>query len=191
MQLECQLVCEPTIRTFLLSMMLSFVAQVAVLAYFLSFTVPFSRFVKASVTQSPQALRAATVCNGSPSLCNRSFGNVTFVGTHDSYAVGVNNRTSLTPLTLWPRLKLSQWLQIRITTVRNGPGHGKITHIKSVTRQLKDGVRMLQVQTHNLAGVIQLCHTSCVRGQRHPLRHAHFHSVSLQWRSLFHVFDHR
>lgn len=25
-------------------------------------------------------------------LCDRSYGNVTFVGAHDSYAVGVNNR---------------------------------------------------------------------------------------------------
>ena len=36
--------------------------------------------------------RKATVCNGSPDLCSRSYGNVTFVGTHNSYAVGVNNR---------------------------------------------------------------------------------------------------
>jgi len=36
-------------------------------------------------------VRRATTCNGSPTLCNRSYGNVTFVGAHDSYAVGVNN----------------------------------------------------------------------------------------------------
>ncbi|KAF8913071.1 PLC-like phosphodiesterase [Gymnopilus junonius] len=35
--------------------------------------------------------RRATVCNGHAELCNRSFGNVTFVGAHDSYAIGVNN----------------------------------------------------------------------------------------------------
>jgi hypothetical protein len=47
-------------------------------------------FVYASPTESP-AIRRATICNGSPDLCTRSFGNVTFVGAHDSYAVGTNN----------------------------------------------------------------------------------------------------
>jgi len=35
--------------------------------------------------------RRATTCNGFSDLCGRSYGNVTFVGAHDSYAVGVNN----------------------------------------------------------------------------------------------------
>jgi hypothetical protein len=52
--------------------------------------------------------RRATICNGFPEVrayhthchightlylqfCARSYGNVTFVGAHDSYAVGVNN----------------------------------------------------------------------------------------------------
>lgn len=73
--------------------------------------------------------RRATVCNGSPDLCSRSFGNVTFVGTHDSYAVGVNNLAT--------------------------------NQDYNITQQLKDGIRMLQVQTHNQSGTIQLCHTSC------------------------------
>ncbi|KAF9076051.1 PLC-like phosphodiesterase [Rhodocollybia butyracea] len=33
----------------------------------------------------------ATVCNGYSEFCGRSLGNITMVGTHDSYAVGVNN----------------------------------------------------------------------------------------------------
>ncbi|KAH9858064.1 PLC-like phosphodiesterase [Lenzites betulinus] len=36
-------------------------------------------------------VRRATTCNGHAELCDRSFGNVTFVGTHDSYAVGTNS----------------------------------------------------------------------------------------------------
>jgi len=32
----------------------------------------------------------ATECNGFAELCHRSYGNVTFVGAHDSYAVGAN-----------------------------------------------------------------------------------------------------
>lgn len=40
--------------------------------------------------------RRATVCNGHAELCDRSFGNVTFIGTHNSYAIGVNNGASET-----------------------------------------------------------------------------------------------
>ncbi|KAL4070751.1 PLC-like phosphodiesterase, partial [Scleroderma citrinum] len=74
--------------------------------------------------------RRATVCNGSSDLCSRSFGNITFVGTHDSYAVGANNLAA--------------------------------NQDYNISQQLKDGIRMLQVQTHNQSGTIQLCHTSCV-----------------------------
>jgi len=35
--------------------------------------------------------RRATTCNGHPELCDRSYGNVSFVGAHDSYSVGTNN----------------------------------------------------------------------------------------------------
>jgi hypothetical protein len=31
---------------------------------------------------------AATICNGDSALCDRSYSNVTFIGAHDSYAVG-------------------------------------------------------------------------------------------------------
>ncbi|KAF7307121.1 PLC-like phosphodiesterase [Mycena indigotica] len=34
---------------------------------------------------------AATICNGHAELCGKSFGNVSFVGAHNSYAVGTNN----------------------------------------------------------------------------------------------------
>ena len=48
---------------------------------------------------SPQALpdsdvvvlnRRATICNGHAELCDRGFGNVTFIGAHNSYAIGTN-----------------------------------------------------------------------------------------------------
>jgi len=46
-----------------------------------------------SVTQvaASAVKRQATTCNGHPEFCNRSYGNITYVGTHDSYAVGTNN----------------------------------------------------------------------------------------------------
>ncbi|KAF7303270.1 PLC-like phosphodiesterase [Mycena kentingensis (nom. inval.)] len=37
------------------------------------------------------SVNAATTCNGHAELCDKTFGNVTFVGAHNSYAVGVNN----------------------------------------------------------------------------------------------------
>lgn len=70
--------------------MFSFSAQAALLTTVLLFTAPQYCFASASPSESPA--RRATTCNGSANLCSRSYGNVTFVGTHDSYAVGVNNR---------------------------------------------------------------------------------------------------
>lgn len=34
---------------------------------------------------------AADVCNGDASFCDRKYSNVTYIGTHGSYAVGANN----------------------------------------------------------------------------------------------------
>ncbi|KAG9314181.1 PLC-like phosphodiesterase [Chiua virens] len=96
-------------------------AQAALLACTLLFSV--------SLVDAIPSVSRATTCNGSPDLCSRSFGNVTFVGTHDSYAVGIDNLAT--------------------------------NQDYNISQQLKDGIRMLQVQTHNLTGTIQLCHTSC------------------------------
>ncbi|KAF8560169.1 PLC-like phosphodiesterase [Imleria badia] len=106
---------------------LSFAARAALLVSLLLFAAPHSFLVNASPAELPS--RRATTCNGSADLCSRSFGNVTFVGTHDSYAVGVNNLAA--------------------------------DQDYNITQQLTDGIRMLQVQAHNLTGVLQLCHTSC------------------------------
>jgi hypothetical protein len=43
---------------------------------------------------APVLLSRATVCNGHAEFCSRSYGNVSYVGAHDSYAVGVNLRKS-------------------------------------------------------------------------------------------------
>jgi hypothetical protein len=60
----------------------SSLAQVALSIFFLA-------QVAQSVTVTMQ--RRATTCNGHAELCDRSYGNISFVGAHDSYAVGVNN----------------------------------------------------------------------------------------------------
>ncbi|TFK56708.1 PLC-like phosphodiesterase [Heliocybe sulcata] len=53
--------------------------------------VSLSLFSALSAVQAVSVSRRATTCNGHAELCDRSYGNVTFVGAHDSYAVGTNN----------------------------------------------------------------------------------------------------
>ncbi|TFK36919.1 PLC-like phosphodiesterase [Crucibulum laeve] len=50
-----------------------------------------SAYSQARAPTNSGLARRATTCNGHAELCDRSYGNVTFVGAHDSYAVGVNN----------------------------------------------------------------------------------------------------
>ncbi|KAH9486546.1 putative secreted protein [Psilocybe cubensis] len=57
----------------------------------LASTASLTHALSGSTLASEALNRRATVCNGHAELCNRSFGNVTFVGAHDSYAIGVNN----------------------------------------------------------------------------------------------------
>jgi len=74
--------------------------------------------------------KRATVCNGYSELCSKTFGNVTYIGAHNSYAVGSNNLAA--------------------------------NQDYDVTQQLKDGIRLLQVQAHLQNGAIRLCHSSCL-----------------------------
>ncbi|KAL1951400.1 hypothetical protein VTO73DRAFT_549 [Trametes versicolor] len=53
-----------------------------------NFVTPAVLSLLASFVSALSTTRRATTCNGHAELCDRSFGNVTFVGAHDSYAVG-------------------------------------------------------------------------------------------------------
>ncbi|KIP10115.1 hypothetical protein PHLGIDRAFT_18402 [Phlebiopsis gigantea 11061_1 CR5-6] len=53
--------------------------------------VVLSLLIPGSLAYSVGHRTRATTCNGSSDLCSRSYGNVTFVGAHDSYAVGTSN----------------------------------------------------------------------------------------------------
>lgn len=77
-------------------------------------------------------------CNGFAGLCDKSLGNVTFIGAHDSFAVEAD----------------STGLTVSISS----------NQYKNVSQQLSDGVRMLQGQGHSLNSStpgINLCHTNC------------------------------
>lgn len=76
--------------------------------------------------------KRADVCNGKPELCGRSYGNVTFVGAHDSFAFSKDP------------LAVSRDQEVDILS------------------QLKLGVRMLQAQAHDKDGELHFCHTSCL-----------------------------
>ncbi|KAG8774606.1 hypothetical protein FRC16_005050, partial [Serendipita sp. 398] len=71
-------------------------------------------------------------CNGHAELCDRSYGNVTFLTAHDSFASSPNP------------LDLARTQQIDLTA------------------QMNLGARALQAQSHMKDGVLHFCHTSCL-----------------------------
>ncbi len=86
--------------------------------------------------QAATLSKRASVCNGDASLCSRLYSNVTYIGAHDSYAVGTLQGA---------------------TTGDNQD--------QPVTTQLNDGIRLLQVQAHKSSNSssgsgIDLCHSS-------------------------------
>jgi len=76
--------------------------------------------------------RRDQLCNGHAELCERKYGNTTFLGAHDSFAASGN------PFAL------------------------ARTQEVDVSAQLNAGVRALQVQTHKNGADIHVCHTSCM-----------------------------
>ncbi|KAI0768708.1 PLC-like phosphodiesterase [Trametes elegans] len=76
--------------------------------------------------------RAPSVCNGHAELCDRKYGNVTFLGSHDSFAFSEDP------------LALARDQEVDIPS------------------QLQLGVRLLQAQAHVNDDVLHFCHTSCV-----------------------------
>jgi len=71
------------------------------------------------------------LCNGHSELCDRKYGNVTFVGAHDSFAYSSNP------------FALARTQEVDVKT------------------QLNQGVRLLQVQAHMNRKDLHFCHTSC------------------------------
>lgn len=93
------------------------------------FIVLFTLFL--SVSSAP-IRRSATVCNGHAELCSRSYGNVTFVGAHDSFAYSTD------------------------------PAAVSRDQMVDIPYQLQDGIRLLQAQSHWWNGALHFCHTSCL-----------------------------
>jgi len=76
-------------------------------------------------------VKRSQLCNGHSDLCDRKYGNTTFVGAHDSFAFSSN------------------------------PFAISRTQEVDVTAQLRLGVRLLQAQAHMNGKNVHFCHTSC------------------------------
>jgi len=76
-------------------------------------------------------VKRSQLCNGHAELCERKYGNTTFVGAHDSFASSSNP------------FALSRTQEV------------------DVTAQLRLGVRLLQAQAHMNGKHVHFCHTAC------------------------------
>jgi len=97
------------------------------LAAFTLHALIYSAYVVSLVIPS----KRSQLCNGHSELCSRPYGNVTFLGAHDSFA--------FSPFPL--ALARTQEVDVEI--------------------QLMHGARLLQVQGHMNAGDVHFCHNTC------------------------------
>ena len=91
---------------------------------------------------------SATVCNGRSELCDRRYGNTTFLTAHNSFAFSSN------PLAREPDPPVCNRpssLTSRIVA-RN--------QVVDVPSQMNIGARVLQGQAHMVNGKLRFCHTS-------------------------------
>ncbi|KAI1437669.1 PLC-like phosphodiesterase [Xylaria sp. CBS 124048] len=88
--------------------------------------------IQAAATPASTA-SAAVACNNSPDLCNQSYANITHMGAHDSSF-------------------------LRDASTQNSVAGNQFFN---ATVALDAGLRMLQVQVHNLNDTIEMCHTLC------------------------------
>jgi hypothetical protein len=79
------------------------------------------------------AAQSATLCNNSPTLCNRTYNAVTHMGAHDS--------AFLRDASTGNSISGNQFL--------------------NATVALSSGIRLLQAQVHDQNGTLELCHSSC------------------------------
>ncbi|KAI0481486.1 PLC-like phosphodiesterase [Xylaria cf. heliscus] len=85
---------------------------------------------------------SSVACNNSPDLCSRSYGNITHMGAHDSSF-------------------------LRDASTQNSVAGNQYYN---ATVALDAGLRLLQVQVHDLNGTIEMCHTTCALLDAGPLQ---------------------
>ncbi|KAF9260274.1 PLC-like phosphodiesterase [Marasmius fiardii PR-910] len=92
----------------------------------------FLGFATSTLASVISQTKRTTVCNGHAELCARSYGNVTYLGSHDSFAFSEDP------------LALARDQEVDIPS------------------QLALGVRFLQAQAHMKDGQLHFCHTDCI-----------------------------
>ncbi|KAI3343423.1 PLC-like phosphodiesterase [Ustulina deusta] len=96
-----------------------------------------------ATAQAASTSSASTVaCNNSPDLCSRSYSNITHMGAHDSAF-------------------------LRDASTSNSVAGNQYYN---ATVALDAGIRLLQVQVHDLNGTIEMCHTLCSLLDAGPLQ---------------------
>ncbi|KAI0200722.1 PLC-like phosphodiesterase [Astrocystis sublimbata] len=101
-----------------------------------------STITTAAPAASSTSLASGVACNNSPDLCSRSYSNITHLGAHDSSF-------------------------LRDASTDNSIAGNQFFN---ATVALDAGLRLLQVQVHDLNGAIQMCHTTCDLLDAGPLK---------------------
>ncbi|KAI1191107.1 PLC-like phosphodiesterase [Nemania serpens] len=99
-------------------------------------------FSTGTAAAGSSASTSPTACNNSPDLCNRSYSNITHMGAHDSSF-------------------------LRDASTQNSIAGNQFYN---ATVALDAGIRLLQVQVHDLNGTIEMCHTECSLLDAGPLQ---------------------
>ncbi|KAJ8132394.1 hypothetical protein O1611_g1225 [Lasiodiplodia mahajangana] len=86
-----------------------------------------------ATAEAASSSTSTVACNNSPSLCDRSYSNITHMGAHDSSF-------------------------LRDASTGNSVAG---TQYYNATVALDAGIRLLQLQVHDLNGTIEMCHTLC------------------------------
>jgi hypothetical protein len=116
--------------------------------------------------------RAPDTCNGHAELCNRSYGNVTFIGTHNSYGNGSsimdNQGKGVVDQLVGPsleRIYRIHRLSILIVYRMTGLGHSRFRREcqNLISRRDTSEADVTISDSHKgSSGDIHLCHSSCV-----------------------------
>lgn len=96
-------------------------------------------------------LRRSTACNNSPSLCSKSYGEITHLGAHDSPFL----RDASTDYSVSGNQFVFIYYYYGEVTDANA------SRFYNTTVQLSAGVRLVTAQVHKNNDAWHLCHSSC------------------------------
>lgn len=107
---------------------------------------------------NPLNLRS-TACNNSPDLCDRSYGEITHLGAHDSPFVRDASTSDSLAANQYVLSCRSYCHPLVVTLQTNS--FSLFCRYYDTPTQLSAGVRLVTAQVHNSNSQWRLCHTSC------------------------------